>query len=231
MRAKTSSEKRYCGALGDDVNYVNKGLGKWEESGGGLLPAAWWQFSQSNRHSTIGTRQTEYHEALPLPANDEVRCDFTFAGDGNASWYSVCRVSMVEWRLDCENCRHLTVVGLHDTGPWFGSGMSDVHSCYPTIGTLIPPGSISALGVDLFTGQVTPVTQNLALQWLPSQAPGVVGSTLGLVGPVSIFCDWARYQVSSAASFSAWQLVHLTKQIRPWDTRACYWDCCCWLVA
>ena len=24
---------------------------------------------------------------------------------------------MVERRLDCENCRHLTVVGLHDTGP------------------------------------------------------------------------------------------------------------------
>ena len=20
--------------------------------------------------------------------------------------------------MDCENCRHLTVVGLHDTGPW-----------------------------------------------------------------------------------------------------------------
>ena len=31
----------------------------------------------------------------------------------NASWYSVCWVPMVE----CENCRHLTVVGLHDTGP------------------------------------------------------------------------------------------------------------------
>ena len=25
---------------------------------------------------------------------------------------------MVECRLDCENCRHLTVVCLHDTGPW-----------------------------------------------------------------------------------------------------------------
>ena len=24
---------------------------------------------------------------------------------------------MVERRLDCENCRHLTVVGFHDTGP------------------------------------------------------------------------------------------------------------------
>ena len=30
---------------------------------------------------------------------------------------SVCRVPMVEWRLDYENCRHLTVVDLHDTGP------------------------------------------------------------------------------------------------------------------
>ena len=28
---------------------------------------------------------------------------------------------MVEW-LDCENCRHLTVVGLHDTGPRFSTG-------------------------------------------------------------------------------------------------------------
>ena len=37
--------------------------------------------------------------------------------DGDALWYSVCRVPMVEWQLDCENCRHLTVVGLHDTGP------------------------------------------------------------------------------------------------------------------
>ena len=78
----------------------------------------WRQSSQSNRQSTIGTQQTEYHEALPSSANDEVKCDCTFADDGNVSWYSVCRVPMVEWRLDCENCRHLTVVGLHDTSPW-----------------------------------------------------------------------------------------------------------------
>ena len=75
------------------------------------------QSSQSNRHSTIATRQSEYHEALPSSANDEVRCDCTFADDGNASWYWVCRVPMVKWRFDCENCRLLTVVGLHDTGP------------------------------------------------------------------------------------------------------------------
>ena len=82
------------------------------------MTVKWWQFSQSNRHSTIGAWQTEYNEALQLSANDEVSCDCTFADVGNASWYSVCRVPMVEWRLDCENYPHLTVIGLHDTGPW-----------------------------------------------------------------------------------------------------------------
>ena len=82
----------------------------------------WRQFSQSNRHSTIGTRQSEYHEALPSSANVQSHLTSSFADDGNASWYSVCRVPMVEWRLDCENCRHLTVVGLHDTGTWCCSG-------------------------------------------------------------------------------------------------------------
>ena len=95
----------------------------------------WWQFSQSNRHSTIGTRQTEYHEALPSSANDEVRCDCTFADDGNASWYSLCRVPIVEWRFDCEDCRHLTVVSLHDTGPWWPSTPGNVQ-CSCLAGTI-----------------------------------------------------------------------------------------------
>ena len=57
------------------------------------------------------------HKALPSSANVQSHLTSSFADDGNASWYSVCRVPMVEWRLDCENCRHLTVVSLHDTGP------------------------------------------------------------------------------------------------------------------
>ena len=32
----------------------------------------------------------------------------------------------------------------------------------------------------------------IALQWIPCQASGNIGSALGLVGPVSVFCDWAR---------------------------------------
>ena len=48
----------------------------------------WRQFSQSNRHSTIGTRQTEYHEALPSSANVQSHLTSSFADDGNASWYS-----------------------------------------------------------------------------------------------------------------------------------------------
>ena len=35
------------------------------------------------------------------------------------------------------------------------------------------------------------MTQKLALQWLPCQAPGVIGSALGLVGPVSVYCGSA----------------------------------------
>ena len=27
---------------------------------------------------------------------------------------------------------------------------------------------------------------------IPCQAPGVTGSVLGLVGPVSVYCDWVR---------------------------------------
>ena len=34
--------------------------------------------------------------------------------------------------------------------------------------------------------------KKMALQWLPCQAPGVIGSALGLVGPVSVYCDWVR---------------------------------------
>ena len=58
----------------------------------------------------------------------------------------------------------------------------------------------------------------------PCQEPGVVGSVLGLVGPVSVYCDWVRWKVWSATSVSVWQHVQLSEQIRPWDTLACCWD-------
>ena len=57
------------------------------------------------------------------------------------------------------------------------------------------PGFESSLRRDSFRGRVIPVTSKLALQWLPCQAPGVKGSALGLVGPVSVYCDWVRWKV------------------------------------
>ena len=63
--------------------------------------------------------------------NNEVRCDCTFVDDGNVSWCSVCPVPIVEWWLDCENCRHLTVVGLHDTG----LNLSVKRTCQPALFT------------------------------------------------------------------------------------------------
>ena len=45
---------------------------------------------------------------------------------------------------------------------------------------------------EFFRGRVILVTRKLALQWLPCQAPGVIGSALGQVGPVSVYRDWVR---------------------------------------
>ena len=75
-----------------------------------------------------------------------------------------------------------------------------------------------------FRGRAIPVTSKLALRWLPCQAPGGIGSVLGLVGPVSVYCDWVRWKIGSATSISVWQYVKLSEQIRPWDTLACCWD-------
>ena len=55
------------------------------------------------------------------------------------------------------------------------------------------PGFESRLRPDFFGVEyVIPVTPKLALQWIPCQAPGVIGSALGLVGPVSVYCEWVR---------------------------------------
>ena len=45
---------------------------------------------------------------------------------------------------------------------------------------------------EIFLGRVIPVTSKSTLQWIPCQAPGVIGSAPGLVGPVSVYCDWGR---------------------------------------
>ena len=52
------------------------------------------------------------------------------------------------------------------------------------------PGFESHDGI--FPGRVMPVTQKLAHQWLPCQTPGIITSDHGLVGPVSVYCDWVR---------------------------------------
>ena len=67
----------------------------------------------------------------------------------------------------------------------------------------------------LFQGPVIPVTLKLTLQQLPCQASGIIGSVLGLVSPVSVYCDWVRRKVGSATSISVWQHVNWSEQIRP----------------
>ena len=71
------------------------------------------------------------------------------------------------------------------------------------------------LAPGFFRGQVRQVIKKLALQWLPCQAPGGIGSVLALVGLVSVYCDWVRWKVGSATSVSVWQHVNLSEQIHP----------------
>ena len=54
------------------------------------------------------------------------------------------------------------------------------------------PGFESSLQRDFFPGRVIPVTYKLAFKWLPCQAPGIIGSVLGMVGPVLVYCDWVK---------------------------------------
>ena len=103
--------------------FSNQGPVSWKS-----MTVKWRQSSQSSRHSTIGTRQTEYHKVLQSSTNVQSHLTSSFADNGNASWYSVCRVPMVEWRLDCEDCRHLSsasmipVPGLNMNGCWTAQG-------------------------------------------------------------------------------------------------------------
>ena len=53
-------------------------------------------------------------------------------------------------------------------------------------------GSLPPCAVDLCPGQVIPLTSTLLVWWLPCKVLGVIGSALGLVSPVSVYCVWVR---------------------------------------
>ena len=77
-----------------------------------------------------------------------------------------------------------------------GTSRPGVSMIYRLVGLVVKasssraedPGFVSRLRRDFFRGPVIPVTSKLALQRLPCQASGVIGSALGLVGPVSVYC-------------------------------------------
>ena len=56
----------------------------------------------------------------------------------------------------------------------------------------IPGSNPAGAGIFFHTSDFK---KKLALQWLPCQAPCVIRSELGLVGPVSVYLDWVRWKV------------------------------------
>ena len=59
-----------------------------------------------------------------------------------------------------------------------------------------------ALATGFFRVESYKRLKRTALQSLPCQAPGDIESALGLVGRVSVYCDWVRWKVRSATSIS-----------------------------
>ena len=68
------------------------------------------------------------------------------------------------------------------------------------------------------------LTSDLKIGTPVATLPGITGSALGLVGLMSVYCDWMSLQVQSATSVLVWQQVNLSEQINFWDTLACCWD-------
>ena len=92
--------------------------------------------------------------------------------------------SFIQTDLYARRPRHIVFIGPCTllTTPRLPSGKGlRLESGRPRV--QIPPAQ------RFFRGRVIPVTSKLALQWLPCQAPGVIRSMLGLVGPVSVYCD------------------------------------------
>ena len=85
---------------------------------------------------------------------------------------------------DCKYCSNECRMHVVGGPPRWPSGQGiRLESGRSRVGIPLEPG--------FFRGPVLPVISKLALQWLSCQAPGM-GSALGLVGPVSVYCDWVR---------------------------------------
>ena len=73
------------------------------------------------------------------------------------------------------------------------------------------PGFESRLRRD-FSGSSQ--TSDSALQWLPCQAPGGLGSALGLVGPVSVYCEVESLICNFCLSVAARKIVRADPSLR-----------------
>ena len=58
------------------------------------------------------------------------------------------------------------------------------------------------------------VELKLALQWLPCQVPGMIGLVLGLVGPVSVYCDVDSLICNFYLSVAASKIVSADPSLR-----------------
>ena len=106
-----------------------------------------------------------------------------------------------QWKVGC--CR----------SSFFGQGCQSIrvtsfHQGYRLVGLVERKIRGSNPACDgIFPDRIIPVTSKLALQWLPCQAPGIIGSALGLVGPVSVYCGCVSCICNFCLSVAACKIV------------------------
>ena len=136
-----------------------------------------WVFARSGHATVMGLCQVgscHCHGSLP---GRVMPLTWVFARSGHATVMGLCQVGLCH----CHGSLPGRVMPLTwvfaRSGHAIGMGLCQVGSCHWH-------GSLP--------GRVMPLTWQLAPQWLPCQAPGGIGSALGLVGPVSVYCDGVR---------------------------------------
>ena len=147
--------------------------------------------------TTVFTVQPSFHHRHSTNrvswsvTNVQSHLNSSFADDGDASWYSVCRVLMVEWRLDCENVvtwRSLTSMLAAPGGKAVDSGAKD-----PAFN---PHFSRSSHTGDLYAWDW--------LEWPGARKENGYGATRGVTVGTSAFL--ACHQYYCASSSLAWGL-------------------------
>ena len=95
------------------------------------------------------------------------------------------------------------------------SAISSERNCLNSLAVMVSVLKVGGCSLN-HNRAILPTWKTGRLHWrLPCQMPGIMGSVLGLVDPVSVYVDWVR--ANYVCNSSGWQHVELLKKSHSWD--------------